>query len=75
MNYFDKIKEALSSKLNKQNTSVGGAVHSDPKNEATTSKDNKLEKLQHDLKKAIAEERYEDAAKIRDEINKTKDIN
>ena len=68
-------RRALSSKLNKQNTSVGGAVHSDPKNEATTSKDNKLEKLQHDLKKAIAEERYEDAAKIRDEINKTKDIN
>lgn len=32
------------------------------------SQDNKLEKLQKDLKKAIQDERYEDAAKIRDEI-------
>lgn len=37
-------------------------------NEKTKTKDTKLEKLQKDLKKAIAEERYEDAAKIRDEI-------
>ena len=36
------------------------------------TKDNKLEKLQKDLKKAIAEERYEDAAKIRDEITELK---
>lgn len=34
-----------------------------------TKKDN-LEKLQEDLKIAITEERYEDAAKIRDEIKK-----
>ena len=33
-----------------------------------TTQENKLEKLQKDLKKAIAEERYEDAAKIRDQI-------
>lgn len=32
--------------------------------------DSKLEKLQEDLKQAIKEERYEDAAKIRDEIKK-----
>lgn len=31
---------------------------------------NELEKLQDELKKAIKEERYEDAAKIRDEIKK-----
>ena len=36
-------------------------------------KDSKLEKLQEDLKLAIKEERYEDAAKIRDEINKLTD--
>ena len=36
--------------------------------------ENKLEKLQQDLKKAIADERYEDAAKIRDEIIKMRDI-
>lgn len=29
-----------------------------------------LEKLQHQLKKAVDEERYEDAARIRDELNK-----
>jgi len=33
-----------------------------------TTQENKLEKLQKDLREAIAEERYEDAAKIRDEI-------
>lgn len=33
-------------------------------------KDDKLTKLQHDLKQAIKEERYEDAAKIRDDIKK-----
>ncbi len=43
--------------------------------EKTTSpkeakKENKLEKLQEDLKQAIKEERYEDAAKLRDEIKK-----
>ena len=37
---------------------------------AENKTDNKLEKLQEDLKQAIKEERYEDAAKIRDEINK-----
>lgn len=36
----------------------------------TTKTDNKLEKLQEDLKLAIKEERYEDAAKIRDEMKK-----
>ena len=35
-----------------------------------SNSDNKLEKLQNDLKQAIKEERYEDAAKIRDEIKK-----
>lgn len=34
------------------------------------SAENKLQKLQDDLKQAIKEERYEDAAKIRDEIKK-----
>lgn len=32
--------------------------------------ENKLKKLQNELKQAIKEERYEDAAKIRDEIKK-----
>ena len=49
------------------------SIKFDKKEEQKTqnSGDNKLEKLQEDLKQAIKEERYEDAAKIRDEIKKT----
>lgn len=39
-------------------------------NESVKEKHNQLEKLQEDLKQAIKEERYEEAAKIRDEIKK-----
>lgn len=56
--------------LKKQNNNVGGAPLGNSKNEKAKTKDTKLEKLQKDLKKAIAEERYEDAAKIRDSIKK-----
>ena len=65
------------------NNNVGVNAHIDPQNMAYKCKNeksvgvgvpddphNKLEQLQKDLKKAIAEERYEDAAKIRDEIKK-----
>ena len=38
------------------------------KTEKVEKKENKLEKLQKDLQKAIKDERYEDAAKIRDQI-------
>ena len=37
-------------------------------NEEETRGDNKIENLEKDLKQAIKEERYEDAAKIRDEL-------
>lgn len=40
------------------------------KSEENNVNENKLEKLQEELKEAIKEERYEDAAKIRDEIKK-----
>lgn len=40
------------------------------KQEKQEKVENKKEKLQEELKKAIKEERYEDAAKIRDEIKK-----
>ena len=43
-------------------TGVKADVHTDQQNS------NKLQKLQDDLKKAIKDERYEDAAKIRDQI-------
>ena len=44
------------------------------KNKATTPEE-KLEILKEDLKQAIKEERYEDAAKLRDEIKKIEDNN
>ena len=62
-------RKALNNVLNRENTSIEVASHSNQKNGKSTSKDSKLDKLQKDLKKAIADERYEDAAKIRDEIN------
>lgn len=40
------------------------------KNKIDNANKNKVEELQEKLKKAIKEERYEDAAKIRDEIKK-----
>lgn len=39
-------------------------------NEKQNEQDTKLQKLQEELKHAIKEERYEDAAKLRDEIKK-----
>ncbi len=42
------------------------------KNEKEINKSRKMESLEEDLKKAIQDERYEDAAKIRDEIKALK---
>lgn len=55
-------RKALSSNLENKEEKVK------EKTEKEDTKKSKLEKLQEDLKKAIAEERYEDAAKIRDKI-------
>lgn len=66
------IGEGLALAHKQKNVGVG--VPDDPKNDKTITKEDKLEKLQKDLKNAIAEERYEDAAKIRDEIQKLRDI-
>ncbi|MCI8699984.1 MAG: DNA methylase [Clostridia bacterium] len=52
-----KIKE--SNKINKDNT-----------NDNNTKEEDKVEELKKELKIAIKEERYEEAAKIRDEIKK-----
>lgn len=61
------------SKFCKQNESniekkVNYKKESTSKNMDSISEENKLEKLQRKLKEAIKDERYEDAAKIRDEI-------
>ena len=63
------------SKFSKQNESniekkVNYKKESTSKNMDSISEENKLEKLQRELKEAIKDERYEDAAKIRDEIKK-----
>ena len=44
------------------------SVEENKENKTENIKDNKQEKLEKDLAKAIKEERYEDAAKIRDEL-------
>ena len=62
-------RKALKSSL--KNEKTDNEKRSETKDEIN-SKENKIEKLQKDLKKAIADERYEDAAKIRDEIAKIK---
>ncbi len=66
-------RKALNSSLNEKNMSVEVDAHSNPKNEKTTNEGSKIDDLQRDLKKAIADERYEDAAKIRDQIKKLDD--
>lgn len=56
-------KENLKENSKKQYNTVGEEVKE-------YSKNNELDKLKKNLKQAIQEERYEDAAKIRDEIKK-----
>lgn len=61
------------SKFSKQNESkmankINNKIENNSKVTENISEENKLEKLQRELKEAIKDERYEDAAKIRDEI-------
>ncbi len=61
----------IDSKVNESNdisSSASKTVRED-------KKESKLEKLQKDLQKAIKDERYEDAAKIRDEIKEIENKN
>ena len=56
------IDQKIDQKINKKTNSN--------KEETSNKKEKELEKLQEDLKQAIKEERYEDAAKLRDEIKR-----
>ena len=77
--FGDKMDPILK-KLQGANRHVGrlGKIHENAINTDQNSNENKevskeqdkLTKLENDLKQAIKEERYEDAAKIRDEIKK-----
>ena len=62
--HVGRIGKISDNKLEMENKS---GVEKENKVEESSSK-SKLEKLQEELKKAIKDERYEDAAKIRDEI-------
>ena len=63
-------RKALNCKSNQTNVKLDSKIND--KKIIKEGKEDKLDKLQKDLKKAIVEERYEDAAKIRDKI---KDMN
>lgn len=67
------IDDKIGKKFNAENNKK------DEKETKQNSKENnktlELEKLQEDLKSAIKDERYEDAAKLRDEIKKIEDKN
>ena len=63
----EKVKEDINKVKENNNDNV--STTSEVKQE-TNKSENKLDKLNADLKLAIQEERYEDAAKIRDEIKK-----
>ena len=56
------------SKFNKNNEELTNSIESNSNKKKNKKEESKLEKLQRELKKAIKDERYEDAAKIRDEI-------
>lgn len=57
-------------KITENNEKVENNPKEKKKEVKKTEKEEKLEKLEFELKQAVKEERYEDAAKIRDEIKK-----
>ena len=67
-------RKAINMSVDKKtsNTDKNDKKSKEELNKEVNTTENKLDKLQNDLKKAISEERYEDAAKIRDEIKKLK---
>lgn len=81
-NVFEERLDPIIKKIQGSNTHVGrkGKIIDskiEKKFDGNKNEINKniseLDKLQNDLKKAIKDERYEDAAKIRDEIKKLND--
>ena len=64
-----KSKFSKQNEINTENI-INNKKESTSKSIDSISEENKLEKLQIELKEAIKDERYEDAAKIRDEIKK-----
>ena len=61
------VGRGIPARLNEKTENINNKVE---QNDNKNSEDDKLESLKNDLKQAIKEERYEDAAKLRDEIKK-----
>ena len=61
------------SKKDKEGKNEAQKNKSDEKTDEKATEKNQIAKLKRDLQKAIKEERYEDAAKLRDEIKKIED--
>ena len=72
--HVGRIGKIIDSKIDNINDDKEESMKKDIKNGGNSKEDNKelskIVKLQEELKKAIAEEKYEEAAKIRDEIKK-----
>ena len=68
--HVGRIGKIIDSKIDKKERNEQQSKDKEKTNKSTSKEQSKLEKLQEDLKNAIKDERYEDAAKIRDEIKK-----
>lgn len=69
--HVGRVGKIIDSKIDKKLSNESTQKENKPKGAEESKKESQLEKLQEKLKQAIKEERYEDAAKIRDEIKKT----
>ena len=65
--HVGRIGKIIDNKIDKK---VNEQEENPKENKEINKNENKLEELQRKLKEAIKEERYEDAAKLRDEIKK-----
>lgn len=68
--HVGRVGKIIDSKIDKKMSNESKQKEEKTNKPKENEKKNQLEKLQEELKQAIKEERYEDAAKIRDEIRK-----
>lgn len=68
--HVGRIGKLIDSKIEQKVANQSKQEEDKSKHTQETKQDSQLEKLQEELKQAIKEERYEEAAKIRDEIKK-----
>ena len=68
--HVGRVGKIIDSKIEQKVSNKNSNKEEKSNQPETSKKENQLEKLQEKLKQAIKEERYEDAAKIRDEIKK-----